>query len=86
MKLTELRIEREPSYGTRPNQLLGTVSFDDTASKHTITLTAVELNGILACIAKTVADRARIQVKQIPSAFHEVSAETLLLEGDGELP
>ena len=85
MKLTELRIEREPSYGVRPHQLLGIVSFDDAASKHTITLNAVELNGILACIAQTVADRVKIQVKQIPSAFHEAAAETLLLEGDGEL-
>lgn len=85
MILTSLQIERAPSYGANPNQLIGKVVVDSPESSHTITLTASELNKILEVVKETVSSRAAKHVKHIPSAFTEAQAETLLIENGGAL-
>lgn len=83
MILTSLRIEREPNYSSRPNQLIGKVKLDGDQGSIEIVLSATELNAILTCISKTVCARAVRSAATLPSTFAEAQAETLLIEGGG---
>ena len=65
MILKELHIDRSPSYGDRPNQLQGSITFTDNLSEHKIALSPLEINNMIKAIADTVAARAIVSVAAI---------------------
>ena len=85
MILKESHIDRSPSYGDRPNQLQGSITFTDNLSEHKIALSPLEINNMIKAIADTVAARAIVSVAAIPEAAISAQEENKLLVNNGEI-